>query len=106
MGFMDKAKQMAEQAQKKLEETQNQFNQGQAKQAGGEGGGGVRYDEHGRPVEEAPPASEQPPAPPVGEPLGGTIEDDVALLERDDAGEAPGDVYVVQVDQERRALAV
>ena len=66
MGFMDKAKQMAEQAQQKIEETQRQFNEKQAQKAGGEaaGGGGVRYDEHGRPVGDGPPAAGVP-GPPV-----------------------------------------
>jgi hypothetical protein len=64
MGFMDKAKKMAEQAQQKLDETQKQFNKGQS----GEGQpepGGVRYDEHGRPIpaEDAPPAGAAPPPP-------------------------------------------
>ena len=54
MGFMDKAKQMAEQAQQKIEETQKQFNDNQAQKAGSPvGGGGVRYDEHGRPIQDA-----------------------------------------------------
>jgi hypothetical protein len=62
MGFMDKAKKMAEQAQEKLDEVQGQFNQGQ------QGGQqqpqqAVRYDEHGRPIEEAPPAGQAPPPP-------------------------------------------
>ena len=35
MGFMDKAKQLAEQAQQKLEETQKQFNDSQAQKAAG-----------------------------------------------------------------------
>jgi hypothetical protein len=36
MGFMDKAKKLAEQAQEKLDEVQGQFNQGQGQ--GSEGG--------------------------------------------------------------------
>jgi hypothetical protein len=59
MGFMDKAKKLAEQAQQKLDETQESFNQQPSQQGAGEGGG-VRYDEHGRPVE-APPAAQAPP---------------------------------------------
>jgi len=57
---MDKAKKMAEQAQQKIEETQKQFNESQAQKAGGQGapGGGVRYDEHGRPIPGTPPASD------------------------------------------------
>jgi hypothetical protein len=62
MGFMDKAKKMAEQAQAKLDEAQKQFNAGQ--QPGQQPGAAVEYDEHGRPVAQASPA-----APPHGDPL-------------------------------------
>ena len=49
MGFLDKAKKMAEQAQAKLDEVQGQFNAGQP---GHQGGGPVtEYDKHGRPVD-------------------------------------------------------
>ena len=51
MGFMDKAKKLAEQAQEKLDEAQKNFNQGESgSQQPAEGG--VRYDEHGRPVQQ------------------------------------------------------
>ena len=67
MGFMDKAKKLAEQAQEKLDEAQKNFNKPDSPQAPA---GGVRYDEHGRPIEQeetpaaatAPPTAE-PPAP-------------------------------------------
>ena len=63
MGFMDKAKQLAEQAQQKLEETQKQFNDSQAQKAAATAqASDVRYDEHGRPISE--PAS----APQVADP--------------------------------------
>jgi hypothetical protein len=70
MGFMDKAKKMAEQAQAKLDEAQKQFNQGQGS-GGGQAGGAppVQYDQHGRPIAQAaPPAGATPPH---GDPLGG-----------------------------------
>ena len=75
MGFMDKAKKLAEQAQQKLDETQKNFNQSNSPEAQPDAGG-VKYDEHGRPVQEAPPAaatappSAEPaaPAPPEAEP--------------------------------------
>ena len=62
MGFMDKAKKLAEQAQEKLDEAQQQMNerQGGTAQPGGEG---TRFDEHGRPVSDAPPAASTPPPP-------------------------------------------
>ncbi len=72
MGFMDKAKQMAEQAQQKIEETQKQFNDSQAAKSQGGSGGGVKYDQHGRPIpsgpEGEPPASEPAVAEGVGVP--------------------------------------
>jgi hypothetical protein len=64
MGFLDKAKQLAEQAQQKLDEAQKNFNQGGS--TAGEQPSGVRYDEHGRPIEDAPPAGTAPP--PSGQP--------------------------------------
>ena len=64
MGLMDKAKKLAEQAQQKLDEAQQQFNSGGQTQ-GQQPGGGVRYDEHGRPID-APPAADT--APPSGQP--------------------------------------
>ena len=65
MGFMDKAKKLAEQAQEKLDETQKNFNKSSSPEGQPEGGG-VKYDEHGRPIEEAPPAGAT--APPAAEP--------------------------------------
>ena len=63
MGFMDKAKKLAEQAQEKLDEAQQNFIKGGStpgQQAE------TRYDAHGRPIEDAPPAGTAPP--PSGEP--------------------------------------
>jgi len=47
MGFMDKAKKLAEQAQQKLDEAQKTFNEGGS--TAGQQPGGRRFDEHGRP---------------------------------------------------------
>jgi hypothetical protein len=66
MGFMDKAKKLAEQAQQKLDEAQQNFNQSASPQADAPQTG-VRYDEHGRPIQEAEPA-QPPPAPDPAEP--------------------------------------
>jgi hypothetical protein len=68
MGFMDKAKKLAEQAQEKLDEAQKQFNTGQGGTPGqgAEGGQATSYDEHGRPVQGGPPAGET--APPEAQP--------------------------------------
>jgi hypothetical protein len=59
MGFLDKAKQLAEQAQQKLDEAQQNFNQSGSPQAQPEPDT-VRYDEHGRPIQEASPATPAP----------------------------------------------
>jgi hypothetical protein len=56
MGFMDKAKKLAEQAQQKLDEAQESFNQGASPQHTPDPGG-VRYDEHGRPIQDETPAA-------------------------------------------------
>jgi hypothetical protein len=52
MGFLDKAKKLADQAQTKLDEVQKDFNAKQRAGEGGAAGGGspVEYDDHGRPV--------------------------------------------------------
>jgi hypothetical protein len=73
MGFMDKAKQLAEQAQEKLDEVQQNFNQGGSTPGQG---AEARYDEHGRPVEDAPPAAAAPP--PSGEPAAPPADGDDA----------------------------
>ena len=66
MGWMDKAKKLAEQAQEKLDEAQKNFNQSASPSADGPAGA-VRYDEHGRPIQdEEPPAAAAPP--PAAEP--------------------------------------
>jgi hypothetical protein len=73
MGFMDKAKKLAEQAQEKLDEAQKNFNKSESPQA--QPGQSVRYDEHGRPIQEEeetpaaaapPPAAEPADVPPAG----------------------------------------
>jgi len=68
MGFLDKAKKMAEQAQAKLDEVQTQFNEGQGGGAAGSGPA-VEYDKHGRPIPQHPPATATPPQ---GDPVAGT----------------------------------
>ena len=65
MGFMDKAKQLAEQAQQKLDEAQKNLNKSSSPE-GQPQGDGVKYDAHGRPIQEAPPAGAT--APPAAEP--------------------------------------
>ena len=62
MGFMDKAKKLAEQAQQKLDEAQGQFNKG-GSTSGEQQGGGQRFDAHGRPIPQAETPAAAPPAP-------------------------------------------
>ncbi|HWT91856.1 MAG TPA: hypothetical protein VN238_02585, partial [Solirubrobacteraceae bacterium] len=61
MGFMDKAKKFADQAQSKLDDVQKQFNEQQGSQ-GGSNQPVVEYDQHGR-------AIRQDTEPPHGDPL-------------------------------------
>jgi hypothetical protein len=66
MGFMDKAKQMAEQAQKKLDDVQQDFNQKQGQGQQQQGAPAVQYDKHGRPIQPGEPEApvSAPAAPP------------------------------------------
>jgi formin 2/WAS/WASL-interacting protein len=61
MGFMDKAKKLADQAQAKLDETQKQFNQ---RSSSSSGGPVTQYDQHGRPI-----GPQESATPPHGDPL-------------------------------------
>jgi hypothetical protein len=95
VGFLDKAKQVAAQAQKKLEETQEQLNRSQGQAGAGSQSppaAGTRYDQHGRPL---PPDG----APPVVPGAGATTPAD-----RPAAGAAPpahGDVEETPQDPKR-----
>ncbi len=63
MGFLDKAKKLAEQAQTKLDEVQSQINTQGSSQAPPQGPV-TEYDKHGRPIPQQQTAS-----PPHGDPL-------------------------------------
>jgi hypothetical protein len=65
MGFLDKAKKLADQAQTKLDEVQKDFNsqQGSGAQRGAQGGPAVEYDQHGRPISTAPATAAAPGVP-------------------------------------------
>ena len=96
MGFMDKAKKMAEQAQQKLDEAQKGFNEKQG--SGGQGGGGpaVEYDSHGRPVNapgESAPDPQPAAAPPPGDPLGdpAPVAEDTPTSPTPEPAKAEGD---------------
>ena len=93
MGFMDKAKKLAEQAQQKLDEAQTQFNQNAAPQAEPQQGG-VQYDAHGRPVEQAAQADPQaqpsaPQAPDTASAPSAPTPDPAAPAPEEDAPPAP-----------------
>ena len=71
MGFMDKAKQLAEQAQQKLDEAQKKFNEGGSTPGSRPvRGTAPSYDQHGRPAADAaaPRRAAGPPAPSPPEP--------------------------------------
>jgi hypothetical protein len=69
MGFLDKAKKLAEQAQTKLDDVQGQMNQQGAKSSGAV----TEYDKHGRPV---PPAASMGSTPPAATPGVPPVEED------------------------------
>lgn len=98
MGFMDKAKKMAEQAQQKLDEAQSKFHEGQANPTSGPGAGAVRYDEHGRQVtDDAAEAQEE-----AGIPVGESLQAEPGSVPAGQSGEAPGEAHDV-VEGERPA---
>jgi hypothetical protein len=90
MGFMDKAKQLAEQAQQKLDEAQKNFHQSNSPESRPQGET-VKYDEHGRPIQEATPAGAT--APPAAEPAAPAppAPDPTAPLEDAPAADAPAE---------------
>jgi hypothetical protein len=92
MGFMDKAKKLAEQAQEKLDEAQKNFNKSESPQA--QPGESVQYDDHGRPIQqETPAAATAPPAatpaPDPTAPIGGTPAEDAPAEEAPPPAPAP-----------------
>jgi hypothetical protein len=79
MGFLDKAKKLAEQAQTKLDEVQKQVNSSGSSSTMPPSGPVVEYDKHGRPIPQQPQEAtggpqgdplmgghHAPPAPPTG----------------------------------------
>jgi hypothetical protein len=58
MGFLDKAKKLADQAQSKIDEVQKDFNSNQSSSgAGASGPAPVEYDQHGRPIRSDAPSA-------------------------------------------------
>ena len=72
MGFMDKAKKMAEQAQAKLDEAQHAFNERQGQGVAGTPAPDApptQYDRHGRPTQPHSDPRGESATPPHGDPL-------------------------------------
>ena len=72
MGFMDKAKKMAEQAQAKLDEAQHAFNERQGHGVAGTpapDAPATQYDQHGRPTQPHSDPRGESATPPHGDPL-------------------------------------
>jgi len=89
MGFMDKAKRMAEQAQQKLDQAQGKANEGQANQTSGPGAGAVRYDEHGRQVPDDATEAQQEAGIPVGE----SLQAEPGTIPGGQSGDTPGGAH-------------
>ena len=88
MGFMDKAKKLAEQAQQKLDEAQESFNQSASPQHAPDQAS-VRYDEHGRPIQDEAPVAAAPPPPSADPPAEGSPEAPAAPTPTGDANANP-----------------
>ena len=89
MGFLDKAKKLADQAQTKLDEVQKDFNAKQDASGAASGQGGtppVEYDQHGRPVTSA--------APPAPEHKSPTIDPNTATSPTPEPAQKHGDPLV------------
>src|SRR3954453_16620008 len=69
MGFLDKAKKLAEQAQSKLDEVQKQVNTSGSSGTMRPSGPIVEYDKHGRPIPQQP---QEATGGPQGDPLMGS----------------------------------
>jgi hypothetical protein len=69
MGFMDKAKKLADQAQTKLDEVQKQFNENQASNPSQSSPPATEYDQHGRPVAKPADAAHPTATPQQGDPV-------------------------------------
>jgi hypothetical protein len=87
MGFMDKAKKMAEQAQAKLDEVQGQINSKQDQQ---QSGPVVEYDKHGRPIQPAPVTPDAPPVATPGVPATDPAEPEAGPTPDPAAPKTPG----------------
>ncbi len=66
MGFMDRAKKLAEEAQRKMDETQKRFNDRKDDESQ-PGAGTVRFDENGRPIPDETAEAQAAAGIPVGE---------------------------------------
>jgi hypothetical protein len=71
MGFMDKAKKLADQAQTKLDEVQKQFNESQSSGSNPaqSSGAAAEYDKHGRPIAKPSDGAHTAATPQQGDPM-------------------------------------
>jgi hypothetical protein len=96
MGFMDKAKKLADQAQTKLDEVQKQFNEGQASSSNQASAGPppVEYDQHGRPVAQPSDAAHTAATPQQGDALADAPPPPAPPAEKTPhVAESPGDSH-------------
>ena len=90
MGFMDKAKKLADQAQAKLDEAQKQFNDSQGSNPSTASPSPLEYDQHGRPVAQPADPAHTAATPQQGDPALGAPEPPPAdTSPRPDPGERP-----------------
>ena len=100
MGFMDKAKKMAGQAQQRIGETRKHAFEQEGDEASEAGAGGVRFDERGEPIRDETTRAQEESGVPTGESMQaepGTIPAGPTHAEQGSAhepvkGERPADV--------------
>jgi hypothetical protein len=93
MGFMDKAKKLADQAQTKLDEVQKQFNESQSSGSNPSSGPGVEYDQHGRPVAKPSDGAHTSATPQQGDPMSESGPPQPPAEKTPHVAEAPGDSH-------------
>ena len=95
MGFMDKAKKLADQAQAKLDEVQKQFNesQGSGSNPSQPSGPAVEYDEQGRPIAKPADGAHTAATPQQGDPVGGPAAPPPPADKTPHVAPEPGDTH-------------
>ena len=95
MGFMDKAKKLADQAQSKLDEVQQQFNdrQSSGSNPAQSSGPAVEYDQHGRPIAKPSDGAHTVATPQQGDPMSEDAAPPPPADKSPHVAEAPGDSH-------------